>query len=260
MISGGTISGPRRIKLAGEIVGKEGKSLERYVDGRNCKWVSTTYKLEEIHQMKHLVIYGGDADVATMDKLFNIVEGNKMKTNIKFIQFSERELKNIEKIDIHNWIKLETFMEGKNKPFKRLVTAYLIHLLMKKNDDVFERRDRFKHISNDLYIKLNMLEEYKNKHYCNANENIYNAMLEIANDNNLFDGEMYPIYKEVKTIVEKLTFLQPICDKLSYYGNDKDPLVDAIADLFKYYKTRIDWKNYKIKINQDEIVETVIEN
>ena len=105
-----------------------------------------------------------------------------------------------------------------------------------------------------------MLEEYKNKHYCNANENIYNVMLEIANDNNLFDGEMYPIYKEVKAIVEKLTFLQPICDKLSYHSSDKDPLVDAIADLFKYYKTRIDWKNYKIKINQDEIVETVIEN
>ena len=260
MIFRGTISGPRRIKLAGEIIGKEGKSLERYVDGKNCKWVSTTYKLEEIHQMKHLVIYGGDADVATMDKLFNIVEGNKMKTNIKFIQFSERELKNIEKIDIHNWIKLETFMEGKNKPFKRLVTAYLIHLLIKKNDDVFERRERFKHISNDLYTKLNMLEEYKNKHYCNANENIYNVMLEIANDNNLFDGEMYPIYKEVKAIVEKLTFLQPICDKLSYYSSDKDPLVDVIADLFKYYKTRIDWKNYKIKINQDEVLETVIEN
>ena len=255
----GVGNGVRRVKLAGEIVGKEGTTLERYVDGRNCKWVSTTYKLEDIHRMKHLVIYGGDADVATMDKLFSIVAGNRMKTKIKFIQFSERELKNLEKIDIHNWVKLETFMEGKNKPFKRLITAYLIHSLMKKNDDVFERKDRFKQISNDLYTKLDVLEEYKSKHFCYANEDIYNAMLEIANANNLFDGEIYPMYKEVKALTEKLTFLQPLCDKLSYHrSDDKDPILDAIADLFKYYRTRIDWKNYNIKLTEEELLETYI--
>jgi hypothetical protein len=252
----GVGNGVRRVKLAGEIVGKEGTTLERYVDGRNCKWVSTTYKLEDIHRMKHLVIYGGEADVVKMDKLFSIVAGNKMKTKIKFIQFSERELKNLEKIDIHNWVKLETFMEGKNKPFKRLVTAYLIHSLMKKNDDVFERKDRFKQISNDLYTKLDVLEEYKSKHFCYANEDIYNAMLEIANANNLFDGEIYPMYKEVKALTEKLTFLQPLCDKLSYHrSDDKDPILDAIADLFKYYRTRIDWKNYNIKLTEEKLLE-----
>ena len=248
----------RRVKLAGEIVGKEGTTLERYVDGRNCKWVSTTYKLEEIHRMKHLVIYGGEADVVKMDKLFSIVAGNKMKTKIKFIQFSERELKNLEKIDIHNWVKLETFMEGKNKPFKRLVTAYLIHLLMKKNDDVFEKRSSLKEISNDLCTKLDRLEEYKKDNYCYANEDIYNAMLEIANANNLFDGEMYPLYKEIKALTEKLTFLQPLCDKLSYRGGNEDPILHAIADLFKYYKTRLDWKSYNVKLAEEELLEETL--
>ena len=150
-------------------------------------------------------------------------------------------------------------MEGKNKPFKRLVTAYLIHSLMKKNDDVFERKDRFKQISNDLYTKLDVLEEYKSKHFCYANEDIYNAMLEIANANNLFDGEIYPMYKEVKALTEKLTFLQPLCDKLSYHrSDDKDPILDAIADLFKYYRTRIDWKNYNIKLTEEELLEETL--
>jgi Histidine kinase-, DNA gyrase B-, and HSP90-like ATPase len=255
VITGTTGGGVRRVKLAGEIVGKEGTPLERYVDGKNCKWVSTTYKLEEIHRMKHLVIYGGDADVAKMDKLFSIVAFNRMKTKIKFIQFSERELKNLEKIDIHNWVKLETFMEGKNKPFKRLVTAYLIHQLMKKNEDVFEKKQQLKDISDDLYLKLDLLEEYKGKHFCYANEDIYSAMLEIANANNLFDGEIYPMYKEIKTLTEKLTFLQPLCDKLSYYRNEKDPILDAITDLFKYYRTRIDWKNYNIKLTEEKLLE-----
>ena len=84
-------------------------------------------------------------------------------------------------------------------------------------------------------------------------------MLEIANANNLFDGEIYPMYKEVKALTEKLTFLQPLCDKLSYHrSDDKDPILDAIADLFKYYRTRIDWKNYNIKLTEEELLEETL--
>ena len=126
---------------------------------------------------------------------------------------------------------------------------------MKKNNDVFEKKYQLKEISDDLYLKLDVLEEYKSKHFCYAIEDIYNAMLEIANANNLFDGEMYPLYKEIKTLTEKLTFLQPLCDKLSYHRNEKDPILDAIADLFKYYRTRIDWKNYNIKLTEEKLLE-----
>jgi hypothetical protein len=80
-------------------------------------------------------------------------------------------------------------------------------------------------------------------------------MLEIANANNLFDGEIYPLYKEIKALTEKLKFLQPLCDKLSYHRNEKDPILDAIADLFKYYRTRIDWKNYNIKLTEEKLLE-----
>jgi hypothetical protein len=84
-------------------------------------------------------------------------------------------------------------------------------------------------------------------------------MLEIATANNLFDGDIYPIYLEIKALTEKLVFLQPLCDKLNYYASENDPLVKAIADLFKYYKTRIDWKNYNIKLNDDVVAETLTE-
>jgi hypothetical protein len=75
-------------------------------------------------------------------------------------------------------------------------------------------------------------------------------------------GEMYPLYKEIKTLTEKLTFLQPLCDKLSYHRNEKDPILNAIADLFKYYRTRIDWKNYKLVLNEEptDLTETIVED
>ena len=260
-VSGNNVasSAPRRIKLKGEIVGKKAEKLERYVDGKNCKWVSTTYKLENIHSMGSLVVYGGASDVEKMDALYKLVDGHRMQTKITFIQFSERELKNLETISVHNWMKLETFMKGENKPFKRLVTAYLIYLLRKQNDDVFERRDRLKSISEDLVNKLDILFDYEKKNHYHGNETIYTAMLEIATANNLFDGDIYPIYLEIKALTEKLVFLQPLCDKLNYYKQENDPLIKAIADLFKYYRTRIDWKNYNIKLNDDVVTEVLTE-
>jgi hypothetical protein len=81
-------------------------------------------------------------------------------------------------------------------------------------------------------------------------------MLEVAEEHNLFDYEVYHLYKDVKNLCEKLTFLQPLCNKLSSWGTgENDPILKAIADLFKYYKHRIDWKNYNIKLNDEVVLE-----
>jgi hypothetical protein len=259
-ISGGTI-GPkvRRIKLKGEIVGKEASPLERYVDGKNCKWVPTTYKLEDAHKKSYLIVYGSqvEADIKTMDNLFDISIGLKRK--IKFVSFSERELKNLEKLELHNWIKLDKFMEGNNKPFKRLITAYLINELMSANSDTFSKKERIKCISEDFVNKLEILENFREANYKHSNDAIYKAMLTVAQENNLFDGEIYPIYKEVKAFLNRYGFVETLLDKSSYYSGssswDKDPMVSIIRDMLKYHRRRIDWKNYNVKLNEEVVVE-----
>ena len=250
-----TASGPkqRRIKLKGEIVGKLGSDLERSVDGKNCKWVSTIWDLSKIHREKCLIVYSGtnEKDVKLMDGLFK-ASGKK----VKFVQFSDRELKNMEKIDIHNWIKLEEFMKGENKPFKRIVTAYLIHKLKEQQSSVFSRIDRLESVSKDFVAKVNTLDQYEDQHHRYATDGVYAAILEVAEANKAFDMEIYPIYLEIKALCEKLTFLNPLCGTLSGWSGERDtPIVTAIADLFKYYKTRIDWKNYNIKTNDDLLLE-----
>ena len=132
--------------------------------------------------------------------------------------------------------------------------------LIKKNPDVFEKKDQLSKLSKDLSDKLNILENYKKEYYCHSNVNIYTAMLDVAKDNNLYDEEMFMIYKEINNICNSYIFLQPLCDKLEYYQTDDSQILNAISDLFKYYKKRIDWKNYKIKMNQDEVVEPLIED
>ena len=35
------------------------------------------------------------------------------------------------------------------------------------------------------------------------------------------------------------------------YNTDSDPMRQALVDLFKYHKHKIDWKNYRIRFNED---------
>lgn len=266
LVSGGT-PGVRRQKLKGEIVGKEASPLERDVFGQNCKFVPTTYSLENAHKLPYLHVYGSQNDKETLDRLYGAF--NKCRKNIKFIIFSERELTNLSKVDLHNWIKLDEFMKGDNKPFKRIVTAYLVKQLCEKNRSVFQRNQHMLPISEDLYNKIVMLNKYKDDYhpgYMSGDTEaiIFTTLLEIAEAKDLFDGEVYPIYQEVKEILEKFPFIEDVFSVMKNWGKD-EPLQKVVIDLLKYNKHRVNLKNYTVKLTEDapleaELTEDVVED
>lgn len=241
----------RRIKLEGEVVGRQLVDLERYVDGKNSKLISKIYSLADVHKYNKLVIYGTQADIATMDSLYGIINKNKVELAV----FSERELKTLSTVDVHNLIPLTKFMEGKNKPFKRIVTAYLIDKLHTKFSRSFIRREKLGLISTDLYEKMARLNNYRNTHHCNGSDKLYTAMLEVAQTHNLFDMEIYHEYIEVKSVLERLPFIEAMADKIQSYDNDNSEIINAFRDLFKYHKHKIDWKHYNIALNEEPVVE-----
>jgi hypothetical protein len=259
--------GIRRQKLKGEIVGKEASPLERDVFGQNCKFVTTTYALENAHKLPYLHVYGSQNDKETLDRLYGAF--NKCRKNIKFIIFSERELTNLSKVDLHNWIKLDEFMKGDNKPFKRIVTAYLIKQLYDKNTSVFKKHNNMLPISEDLYNKIVILNKYKDEFhpgYMSADTEaiIFSTLLEIAEAKDLFDGEVYPIYQEVKEVLEKFPFIETVFSVMKSWGSD-DALQKVVIDLLKYNKCRVNLNNYSVKLTEDgpleqELTEDVVEN
>jgi len=103
-----------------------------------------------------------------------------------------------------------------------------------------------------------MLELYSSKNYFNGSDALYKTMLEVAEADKLFDMSIYPLYLDVKSIFERLPFINSVFSASSSY-NVKDGMTDAIRDLFKYYKQRIDWKHYNIRLNE-EIVNPVAES
>jgi hypothetical protein len=241
--------GVRRVKLKGEMVCKQAEELERWVDGKNCKWVSTTYDMAKFHQNKFILIYGKQEDAEKMDKWFKPTRN----LNVELALLSERELKLIEKVELHNLIPFSKFMEGKNKPFQRIATACLIDKLSDEHRYVFRNSECLEPISTDLYNKVTSLRQYRDKNFKDINDEYRNIIIEHAKEINGFDMSIYSTVVEIETICKKLPFLDSMMSNIRYYGdvdNDK-PLLAALKDLFKYHKHRIDWKNYRIRFNED---------
>ena len=242
--------GVRRVKLKGEIVCKQAEELERWVDGKSCKWVSKTYDMAKFHQNKFIFVYGKQEDADAMDKWFKPVKGHKIHLAV----LSERELKVVSAIQLHNLMPFSKFMEGKNKPFQRIATGCLIDRLMDQYKSVFNDNHHLQNISMDLYHKIEALNVYHKSNFRDhvIDDKVRDAISDQALEINAFDKEIYVIYKEVKSICEKFAFLDAILDSMDSWESDSNKkLRQALVDLFKYHKHRVDWKNYNIRLNED---------
>jgi hypothetical protein len=245
----------RQKKLEGEVGGKVATNLERYVSGKNCKFVQENFKLNEAHKQKYIIIYGNNENEALFQQMYSMVS----RTKIKLVIFTDRELKNLKDIQLHNWIEINTFMTGKHRVFRRLVTAYLIHKLEEEYSTVFSKVNKLNNISSSLAEKITNLKEYLHDYYQGGSEELYKAMLQVAEEQNLFDYSIYGLYKEVTFILNRLPFLSAIFANLSTYSHDETGMIKATRDLFKYYKQRIDWQHYTLPINEEEIKEEILE-
>jgi hypothetical protein len=247
--NGGKVPGQRRLKIKGEMVCKKAEPLERWVDGKNCKWVSTIYDLAKFHQNPFILVYGKQEDAEKMDKMFKPTRILK----VEFAILSERELKIVKDIQLHNLIPFSEFMEGKNKPFQRIATACLIDRLYDEYRGVFNNTSPLHDISKDLHDKIIALHNYRAANFKDVNDEVRNAIIDQAAELKVFDPTIYSIYLQVETICRKLPFLNSMLGNISRYRRDDDdnPMIQALIDLFKYHKHRIDWKNYNIRLNED---------
>ena len=252
----GRIGVSRREKMAGDIIVKEARQLERFVDGKNCKFVPDTWSLKDMAKMKTLIVYGHHDDSLDLDKLYSIICG---KLNITIISLSTKEIKVLEKLELNNVMSYSKFMEGKSKPFKKLVTAYLINKLIVNQRYVFTKSSYLKSVSSELTDKIDLLEKYRNTNYREGSTEIYKAMVELAEENNLFDYSIYHEYIRMKETLERLYFLNAIFGSLNFYSyNSKmSPDVErAIVDLMKYHKFKVDLKHYT-RLTEEKLEEEV---
>ena len=249
----------RKVKLSGELSAKKLIPLEKYVGAdRYAKQTPIVIDMAKAHLRKYLSIYGSTEDASMLERWFSIA--NKNQENLEFLVFSEREIKKMDKINLHNFMKLEDFTKGKSRPFKRMVTAELIYRFISKHRRIFDSSEIIEeNISKDLATKMNILKEYVDKYHRNngGDGSLYEIILPFAEENKLFDPIIYPIYKELNVKFTKLPFLSVMFDGFFRYWN-KDQCqgyLKCIRELFKYHKYRIDWQHYVKVIENNEVLQ-----
>jgi rRNA-processing protein FCF1 len=248
------IAGPKKVRLKGEFSGKVGTQMQIDISDQYCKFVPTTFKMEDIHKLKTLHVYAKEADKKKMDNAWSCF--NK---HASFVLVAQATYDNLQKADLHNWITIDKFMEGKNRPFKTIATEFLIRDLIETYSATFKRINTVKDISIDLADKLQILHQYHNSQYRSyADDATRKAVIEHAIANNLFDQPTYLVYKQVNEVFTKLPFLDAILDTMGYSNVKQNPLIAAIVDLFKYHKHKVNLEHYKIKLTEDAPLEETL--
>ena len=253
--------GPKKVRMKGEFSGKVGTKTELNLSDQYAKFVPTIYKFENIHKLTKLHVYAKEADKKKMDGAWSCFNKHAV-----FVIVAQATFDNLQKADLHNWITIDKFMEGKNRPFKTVATEFLISDLIQNYSATFKRIATVREISTDLADKLQTLWEYHNRQYRSyADDNTRKAVIDHAIANNLFDQPIYLIYKQVNEVFTKLTFLDAILDTMGYtHSKHNSPMMVAIVDLFKYHKHKVNLEHYKIKLTEDapleqELTEETIE-
>jgi len=187
-----------------------------------------------------------------MDKWFKPTRTMK----VEFAILSDRETKLVEKVPLHNLMSFSKFMEGKTKPFQRIATACLIDEIYDEYRNVFQNVDVLESISKDLFDKVVRLREYRSKNFRDINDDYRTIIIEHARSINQFDKTIVDDCLELKALCVKLPFINAMMGNIHRYGRvkmneEQDQMTQAFIDLFKYHKHRIDWKNYRIRFNED---------
>ena len=237
-------------KLEGEVSCKIATNLLIDVYGKNCKFEPFILKLNEIYKNPGLFIYEEYENRDKLDKLFPLTS----KNNIKLITFSKKEFQIIETLNIHNLMSYNKFMEGKNAPFRRIVTANLISQLISKNTSLFSNSYKFSELSTEFQQTLEELNDYKRK---NINQylsgDVLDTIYSVAKEHDLFDYPIYNKYLKMNELLEKHTFINYL-SKHFVYG-DNSQLISVFRDLFKYNKIKLNLDQY----NSEKITEETLE-
>jgi hypothetical protein len=254
-VSVAAVKGPKKIRMKGEFSGKVGTKMEIHMSDQYCKFVPTTFKMEDIHRSSKLHIYGKESDKKELDRLWSVFNGQA-----NFVIVAQATIDNLQKADLHNWITIDKFMEGKNRPFKTMATEFLIERLFEDKKATFNRIEIVREISNDLADKLELLNKYhRDNSMYYADGTTKNLIVEHAKENNLFDQPVYIVYNQVNEVFTKLPFLNVLLDRMGYRsGNSDSPFITAIVDLFKYHKQKVNLEHYKLILTEDAPLEETL--
>jgi hypothetical protein len=163
---------------------------------------------------------------------------------------SDREIKVLEMYNLHNFMSLETFLKGDNKPFRRIVTARLIKKMRSVYTATFDTKPGMMEVLPDFTNDVHTLVKFKKIYYIDYTVSKNCEAFDIdkfAADNNKYDVKMYPMLLKVDKFLTKFPFIETIAYHMkTFQGALGDPMVSVLKDMCRYKNTRMGKANYNI--------------
>lgn len=245
----------KKQKMQGEFIINVAAPLERWVDGKRCKFVKEYVSLDTIKKYKYLTFYTTKEHEQKAQNLYKTFK----RLDISIALVSNREHERLNSYGLHNWKSLDMFMEGKHKVFKKVVTAQLIHDLLAEFPPIVNRAELVRRFSTSLYDKIMALFAYQNKYYYDVdNKEFKESLVQLAKEQNLFDLSIYSTYKEMEEFLNKYKFFPTLlgCAAQFRWQQEKEAeVVDILQQMCKFHKIRLDHHTYlpeKEEVIQEE--------
>jgi hypothetical protein len=241
-----------KIKEKGDVNVKEATTPERET-GSNAKFVPSVYDGKLLHKRKVLTVYAKEEDRSKLDYLFGLFK--KQENEIVFVIMSDREIKVLEMYSLHNFMSLDKFLKGHNKPFKRMMTALLIGRAREIYRNAFNCRKVLSNISEQLSNDLIDLSEYyelRNWTWLKGNPGL--KLEEHAAKYNLYDLETFTKLSRVEKLLSKHTFINKICGTVTGYSGQvlhNNGMMDVMKDMCRYKNMRMNLSNYRLVEKQE---------
>jgi hypothetical protein len=180
-----------------------------------------------------------------LDYLFGMFKGH-----VNLVIMSDREIKVLEMYNLHNFMSLETFLKGDNKPFRRIATARLIKKMMGVYDATFNAKPGMREVLPEFTKEVDTLVKFKKLYHNDYATSTRCEELDIdkfAAENNKYDVHMYPLLLKVDKFVTKFPFLETIAYHMKTYpGVNVDPMITVLKDMCRYKNARMGKANYKV--------------
>lgn len=173
---------------------------------RDITFNKGTVPIQHLHKMGavdsegegYLSIYFTKDEVAkNRDFIYKAIQAFP---RVKFVLVNEREVKFVK--DLKNWKTKSQFMFS--KPLKRYVTASAIKeylALVPKNEDlIYEAFPKYGQLKSEL-------SDYVNKNHTKGSNELYEELKKVAEEQNLWDMEVYHLLVEFKQVMKNFGFL-----------------------------------------------------
>jgi hypothetical protein len=161
------------------------------------------YPISSLKSNKYLTIIVSDGDV----ELAKSIMERSNNPNVKFARIGKLERKRIP--ESNQFITFKQYISMDSKPFMRLASSILFNRTVGEFEDLSKHKGGVFELCLKSFVDdVKKLEDFANENFVDCgDEPVESMILQVAQDNNLFDMQLWDVYKRVQNNIKKYDFV-----------------------------------------------------